>query len=96
MEAYQNAATIVADLGQAIDNMRRAAPENKPLTNLEDLFGTPEKVADILLPLLPAMEGWCPYCKHWIDGECKVNPHWDCKNALVKWLKSKPEQEGKR
>lgn len=74
---------------------RRAEPENKPLTNLEALFGTPEKIADVLLPMLPTMEGFCQYCKHWNDGECKVNPHWDCKNALVNWLKSKPEQEEK-
>lgn len=74
---------------------RRAAPENKPLTNLEALFGTPEKIADVLLPMLPTMEGFCQYCKHWNDGECKVNPHWDCKNALINWLKSKPEQEEK-
>lgn len=64
----------------------RTEPENKPQTNRQALFGTPEKIADILLPLLPTMECWCPYCKHWVDGECKVNPHWDCKNALVSWL----------
>lgn len=32
MEAYQNATTIVADLGQEIDNMSRPSPKNKPMT----------------------------------------------------------------
>lgn len=75
---------------------RRPAPENKPLTNLQGLFGTSEKIADILLPLLPTMDGFCKYCNHWVDGECKVNPHWDCKSALVNWLNQpyvhKPEE----
>lgn len=74
----------------------RAAPENKPLTNREALFGTSEKIADVLLPLLP-MEGFCPYCNHWVNGTCAVNPHWDCKNAVVNWLNQpytrKTEQE---
>lgn len=66
----------------------KVAPENNPLTNLEVLFGTPEKIADILLPLLPTMEGFCPYCTHWVNGVCEVNPHWDCKNAIINWLNS--------
>lgn len=93
-----------SDLDEAIEALeeklnRCPATENKPLTNLEALFGTPEKIADVLLPMLPTMEGFCPCCKHWINGACEVNPHWDCKNALVNWLNQpyarKPEQEEK-
>ena len=60
-------------------------------TIYKDLFGTPEKVAYVLEPLLPTMEGFCKYCNHFINEECSVNPNWDCKNALVNWLNSPAE-----
>ena len=57
--AYQNAATIVADLGQAIDALRRAAPENKPLT-LDEVATAIRVVCE---------NGGCPPNKNCVDKQ---------------------------
>jgi hypothetical protein len=67
--------------------------QSKPKkTNFDSITESPNSLAEILIPMLPTMEGFCEYCKHWIAGECQVNPNWDCKNALINWL-NQPKQE---
>lgn len=63
-------------------------------TNFQRHFGTAEKTADILLPLMPTMEGFCPYCPHWKDSACKVNPEWDCKPGIIGWLNAPAQDMG--
>ena len=57
------------------------------MTNYERIAGTVEKVTNLLADDFSN----CPpyeYCNHWIEEECVVNPNWDCKNAIIKYLKS--------
>lgn len=63
------------------------------MTNLQKYFGSAEQIAPILEEYLPTIETFCPYCKHWEDGICVVNPNWDCQNALINWLNSATKEE---